>query len=69
MDPSFEKEILDHLKKLPTEKQRLVLTFLRGLTHPRPKGTPGKDLLRFAGAIAATDLREMSAAIEEACER
>lgn len=35
----------------------------------KPKGTPGKDLLRFAGTISAEDADEMMRAIEEGCER
>ncbi len=69
MDPAFEKEIVDQLRKLSADRQKLVRAFLRGLHQQSPKGVPGKDLLRFAGTIAPADLREMSAAIEEACER
>ncbi len=38
-------------------------------SRPPLKGTPGKDLLRFAGTIPAEDVDEMMRAIEEMCER
>jgi hypothetical protein len=36
---------------------------------PRPKGTPGKDLLKFFGTIDSEDCRRMKEAIEAACEQ
>lgn len=69
LNPSIEKEIISQLGKLPPEKQQQVLHFVRALTTAKPLGVPGKDLLRFAGAIAASDLQLMSQAIEEDCEK
>jgi hypothetical protein len=34
-----------------------------------PRGVPGPQLLRFAGAISPDDLQLMRQAIEEGCER
>jgi len=34
-----------------------------------PKGTPGRDLLKYAGTISQADAQEMLKAIEEECER
>jgi len=67
--PSFEKEITSHLLKMSTEKQKQVLAFVRNLAEERPAGVPGKELLRFAGAIALDDLIEMEKAIDEGCEK
>lgn len=33
------------------------------------KGTPGRELLRFAGTIPPEDCRRMEEAIEAGCER
>jgi hypothetical protein len=44
-----------------------VLHFARDLVSP--KGTPGNDLLRFAGSIDPSDLEAMSQAIAEGCEK
>jgi hypothetical protein len=69
MDASIKKEVLDRMEELSDEKQKLVLNILRSLTPRRPRGTPGRDLLDLAGLIDAEDLRLMSEAIEEGCER
>jgi len=34
-----------------------------------PKGVPGKQLLRFAGAIQKDDLQAITQTIEAGCER
>ncbi len=69
MGRSIKKEILEQIAKLPLAKQRLVLRFARGLTANRRKGVPGRALLQFSGTIQTEDLRAMSQAIEEACEK
>jgi hypothetical protein len=43
-----------------------VLDFARRLTAP--KGTPGRELLRFAGAIDPGEIELISRAIQEGCE-
>jgi hypothetical protein len=68
-NPSVEREIIAQLTKLSLEEQQRVLRFVRSLTTAEPVGMPGKDLLRFAGAIEADDLQAMARAIEEACEK
>jgi hypothetical protein len=65
-DQSLQKEILDHLNKLPIEQQRQVLDFARTLA--KPVGKHGKELLHFAGGIDPEDLKLMSQAIEQDCE-
>jgi hypothetical protein len=39
------------------------------ITDAPKKGTPGKELLRFAGTISPEDCRRMAEAIEVGCER
>jgi hypothetical protein len=67
-NPSIEKEIITQLGRLPPEKQQEVLHFVRALTT-KPLGVPGKDLLRFSGAIEPGDLQLMAQVIEEDCEK
>ncbi len=71
MDEDIRTELLEQLDALPYESQRRVLLFARALGHslPRPEGMPGQELLRFAGTISKDDLRLMTQAIEEGCER
>jgi hypothetical protein len=66
--PKLEEEICEHLQQLPLEQQQQVLTFVRALIATRIRGVPGQTLLRFAGAIDASDLATMAQAIEEGCE-
>ena len=67
--PSFEQEITSHLHKLSPEQQKQVLSFVRTLAEEKPAGVPGKELLRFVGAIALDDLKEIEKAIDEGCEQ
>lgn len=66
---SLEREILDQVKRLALEQQERVLDFARALESARPSGVPGKSLLRFAGTIAADDLKIMEMALEESAEK
>jgi hypothetical protein len=65
----IDKEIQDACATLGLREKKLVLGFAQGLKRGRPKGTPGSQLLRFAGAIPPEDLDEMERAIEEGCEQ
>jgi len=58
--------LIAQMDKLPYDLQLRVLDFVKSLI---PKGVDGKSLLRFEGAISDEDLRIMSQAIEENCER
>ncbi len=66
---SLKKEIIERINLLPSELQQKVLEFIDSLTQKLPKGTPGKQLLRFAGCISRKDLKSMTDAIAEGCER
>ena len=68
-NPALKREILDQLDKLGVEQQQQVLRFARTLVATQPKGTPGRELLRFAGAIERDDLQQIAQAIEEGCEQ
>ena len=54
---------------MPQHLQWQVLEFVRALVKAEVRGTPGQQLLRFAGSIPANDLQLMSEAIEQDCER
>jgi len=63
---SIKDNLIDQIDKLPHDLQLRVLNFVKALT---PKGVEGKSLLRFEGAIPHDDLKLMSKAIEEGCEK
>jgi hypothetical protein len=62
-------ELLARLDQLPVELQRRVISFADALVLSNPKGTPGRDLVRFAGILDDESAREMQEAIEDGCER
>jgi hypothetical protein len=69
MAPSpIKQKILERLDQLPESEQRKILEFAENLPST-PKGTPGKDLLRFFGTIDSDECRRMEEAIEAGCER
>ena len=64
------EHIVEQLRRLSPEAQQRVLDFTRELSQP--KGTPGHELLRMAGAISPDDLDQMQAVIDDpvsGCER
>ena len=65
--PNPSREILSELTSLNPDQQHEVLGFVRSLKLPA--GAAGTSLLRFAGVIDRADLKEISDAIEEGCER
>ena len=69
IDVNLKKELLAQVERLPSELQRRVVDFATGLAQSSPKGTPGKELLRFAGTIASADAKAMTDAIESGCEQ
>ncbi len=62
-------EVVEQLKVMPQPLQRQVLEFVRSLVETKVRGTPGQQLLRFAGSIPSDDLQLMREAIEQDCER
>ena len=64
--PSIKDNLIAQLDKLPYDLQLRVLDYAKSLM---PKGVEGKGLLRFEGAIPGDDLKRISDAIEEGCER
>ena len=66
MEDSIKDSLVAQLEGLSPELQRRVLDFAKSLG---PKGVEGKSLLRFKGLIPEDDLKMMSTAIEEGCEK
>lgn len=62
-------EVVEQLKVMPQPLQRRVLEFVRSLVETEVRGTPGQQLLRFAGSIPSDDLQLMREAIKQDCER
>lgn len=54
-----------HASRQPYEIQWRVFELTRALAMSVPRGVPGPQLLRFAGAISLDDLQLMRQAIEE----
>ncbi len=63
------EEVVEKLRVMPQPLQRQVLEFVRSLVKAEVRGTPGQQLLRFAGSIPSDDLQLMRDAIEQDCER
>ena len=68
MNASIIDEVVEQLKAMPQDLQWQVLEFARTL-KVEIRGTPGRELLRFAGSISPDDLQLMREAIEEDCNR
>ena len=62
-------QVVEQLRTMSPHLQGRVLEFARMLVNAEVRGTPGKELLRFAGSIPPEDLQMMSAAIEQDCEQ
>ncbi len=63
--PTAKEQILNDLDRLSPAKQRQAAEFVHELVSPRPKGTPGRDLMPFVGTLDDTSAREMMEAIAE----
>ena len=69
VDEVLQKQLSEQLEQLSPNLQRRVVDFAMALVQSVPKGTPGDELLRFAGTLDPEDAREMIEAIEAGCER
>ena len=69
IDEILQKQLSEQLEQLSPNLQRRVVDFAMALVQSVPKGTPGDELLRFAGTLDPEDAREMIEAIEAGCER
>jgi hypothetical protein len=62
-------EILKQLEKLNDDEKRRVLQIIQSMQERPHRGTPGNELLSFAGTISKSDLTKMEQAIEKDCEK
>ena len=69
VDTFVQAELLKQLEQLPVAMQHRVLIYARSLAKPLPRGTPGRELLRFAGIMTPEEGEEFLRGIEEDCER
>jgi len=69
MSKPLKEQILEQINNLSLEHQQRLLDFARQLVKSAPVAVPGEKLLHFAGTIEADDLRGMTQAIEDSCER
>lgn len=68
VDKSIQDALIERLDQMPVNQQRLVLRYAKSLNAAElPRGTPVKNLLRFAGTISREDGEAMLKAIEEGC--
>ena len=69
MNISIIDEVIEQLRAMPQDLQGRVLEFARTLVQSQVRGTPGQELLHFAGSIPPDDLQLMREAIEQGCEQ
>lgn len=69
MSVSIINEVIKRLEIMPQHLQQRVLEFTQALVKAEVRGTPGQQLLRFAGSIPLDDVQVMREAIEQDCER
>jgi hypothetical protein len=70
VDKAVHDELVKTLDQMPVALQRQVLIFASSLQRKElPRGTPGRELAKFAGIISPEDGEAMLKAIEEGCER
>jgi hypothetical protein len=65
LNRSLQEELAKEMEQLPPPLQRKVVDFAHSLAHRRPRGTPGKQLLKFAGILTPEEGKEMMDAIED----
>jgi hypothetical protein len=69
LDSSLREELLKALDRLSPAMQLRVLDFARTLRESTLRGTPDKELLRFAGTVTPAEADEFLRGIEEDCEQ
>ncbi|AUT02751.1 hypothetical protein CLI64_21420 [Nostoc sp. CENA543] len=65
MSVSIINEVIKRLEIMPQHLQQRVLEFTQALVKAEIRGTPGQQLLRFAGSIPPDDIQLMREAIKQ----
>ena len=58
LDSTMQKDLLKEVEQLPPALQRRVLDYARAMVESTPRGTPGSDLLQFAGIMSPEEADE-----------
>ena len=61
------QEIVERLDKLTPWQQKQILNYVLSFLGEPIRGTPVKELLKFAGTISKEDAEIMKRTIEEGC--
>jgi hypothetical protein len=69
MTPDTRERLLATIDAMPEEMQLQVLAYAESLGAPLPRGLTGAEMRRLVGLFPHEDLKEISAAIEDGCER
>ena len=69
VEPALKEQILEDLNRLSPSQQLRAAEWIHQLVSPAPNGTSGRDLLPFYGTLDDQSAEEMTAAIEDGCER
>lgn len=69
IDSSLREELAKEMEQLSARMQRRVLDYARALAESTPQGTPGKELLEFAGIMTPAEADEFLRSIDEDCGR
>ncbi len=69
MSNSVISKVVEQMEMLPSDLQQIVLEFVQSLQAYPLRGTPGKQLLQFAGFIPVDELDLMRGAIVVGCEQ
>ncbi|MCX6050584.1 MAG: hypothetical protein NT075_36300 [Chloroflexi bacterium] len=69
MTNSVISKVVEHMEMLPSDLQQMVLEFVQSLQASPLRGTPGKQLLQFAGFIPVDELDFLRDAITAGCEQ
>ena len=69
LDAAIQSDLLKEVERLSPPLQRKVVDFAHSLATSRPRGTPAKQLLKFAGFLSPEVAKAMMDAIEDGCER
>ncbi|MEE8391199.1 MAG: hypothetical protein V3S14_10445 [Anaerolineae bacterium] len=67
MNNTVVGKVVEQLETFPENLQQQVLAFVEALRTAVRPGIPGKQLLRFVGAISLDDLQLVQQAIETGC--
>ena len=67
---SIKGQITKEIDVLPLNMQKKVLEFIKILREPTvANGTPGNNLMKFAGIMTEEEADELAQIIEDGCER